>query len=106
MPHARFANRTPAQHILSNFYFKSDEQCKIAEQQDSETLRASLCFALNKICEDMPQLCVEIAGGNKNLITLEVIDKAEKISHQRFFSLGQHAWIGVRRAASQLEQLN
>lgn len=58
------------------------------------------------ICEDIPRLCVEIAGRNNNSITLEVINEAESILYERFKNSCQYAVDVVRRAASQLEQLN
>ncbi len=54
----------------------------------------------------MPQLCIEIAGGNEGSVTLEVINQAEQFSFERFTNLGEHAVDGVRHATSQLKQLN
>lgn len=54
----------------------------------------------------MPQLCVEFASENDNIITSEIINKAEHFSFERFIKLVRHAENNVRRAASQLEQLN
>ena len=54
----------------------------------------------------MPQICVDITGGNDNSITLEVINKAEQSSAESFSKLGRHAVNSVRRATSQIERLN
>jgi hypothetical protein len=91
-------------HILSKFCFKSDYQCKIAEQQDSETICIKLCYARNKTCKDMPQLCIDITSEDdageditgENSITLDVINKVENFSFVCFENLGQHVVDGVR----------
>jgi len=75
-------------------------------RQDFETMRETLRSLCKQTCEDMPRLCIEIASGNENSITLEVANEAEQFSFERFRDLGQHAVNAVRRAASQLEQLN
>lgn len=93
--------RTLSNHI-SDYYFKSDDRCKIAEWEDSEAMRTKLLFVKDKTCEEMPRLCVEIAGGNENSITLEAISEAEQILFKRFIDLGQHAAGVVRRVTFQL----
>ena len=54
----------------------------------------------------MPQLCAGFAGGNESCITVEVINKAEQELYESFKKIGQDAASGVRRATSQLGQLN
>ena len=54
----------------------------------------------------MPWRCVEIAGRDKDSITLEVINEAVQSLSEIFERLCQHAVKGVRLAASRLEQLN
>jgi hypothetical protein len=92
-------------HIHDSSQF--DAQCEIAEQIQAKELIESISWLNNKICEDVPQLCINFAAGSGHSITQEAIDRAERLSEERFARLSQDQVEKVRNFIdSQLDHLS
>lgn len=76
---------------MTGAVFQNNLLCDRAEADGARVMRETLADAIVKLCADFPGLCIKEACESKQLVTEQVVIRAEMLTSDCFEGLSQHA---------------